>query len=362
MESIYTDITNPASLSGVKRLHDAVKNQGITNTAVKSFLEGEKSYTLHKVGRKRFRRRKYFTSAPGIVISADTAYMLQYTKSNDGCKYLIVFIDMYSRFLTVFPAKSLSTKDIIPILESFFTNSIHSYRKFYSDEGVEFCSKSAHKVYTRFGVGWYTTYSKEIKSGIVERVIKTLKNKISKYITLNNSERYIDVLDTIVETYNKTPHQGLSMRTPLDVHMMHNTRDLLRLSKILYKSKPSARPSSFSSELPEGKAVRLQSAKISQNPFAKSYFIQNTEEIFEISAVNRDHSPTTYNIRDLEGNEVKGVFYREELIPVTNTGLYDVEIIRSKKVGGKKKYLVKYIHYPTCDAQWLDEQTLTLKE
>ena len=54
------------------------------------------------------------------------------------------------------------------------------------------------------------------KSVIAERFIRTLKNKISKYMTSISKNVYIDKLDDIVNKYNNTYHRTIRMK-PVDV-------------------------------------------------------------------------------------------------------------------------------------------------
>ena len=56
----------------------------------------------------------------------------------------------------------------------------------------------------------------EGKSVIAERFIRTLKNKIYKYMTSISKNVYIDKLDDIVNEYNNTYHRTIKMK-PVDV-------------------------------------------------------------------------------------------------------------------------------------------------
>ena len=49
----------------------------------------------------------------------------------------------------------------------------------------------------------YSTHNQE-KSVVSERFIRTLRNKIYKYMTLISKNVYIDELDDIVNKYNNT--------------------------------------------------------------------------------------------------------------------------------------------------------------
>ena len=53
----------------------------------------------------------------------------------------------------------------------------------------------------------------EGKSVIAERFIRTLKNKIYKYMMAISKNAYIDKLDDIVNEYNNTYHKAIKMKS-----------------------------------------------------------------------------------------------------------------------------------------------------
>ena len=61
----------------------------------------------------------------------------------------------------------------------------------------------------------YSTHN-EGKSVVAERFIKTLKNKIYKYMTSISKNVYIEKLNDIVNEYNNTYHTTIKMK-PIDV-------------------------------------------------------------------------------------------------------------------------------------------------
>ena len=60
----------------------------------------------------------------------------------------------------------------------------------------------------------------EGKSVVAERFIRTLKNKIYKYMTAISKNAYIDKLDDIVNEYNNTYHRTIKMK-PVDLKIIH---------------------------------------------------------------------------------------------------------------------------------------------
>ena len=61
----------------------------------------------------------------------------------------------------------------------------------------------------------YSTHNKG-KSVVSEIFIRTLKNKICKYMTSVSKNVYIDQLDDIINEYNNTYHSTIKMK-PVDV-------------------------------------------------------------------------------------------------------------------------------------------------
>ena len=61
----------------------------------------------------------------------------------------------------------------------------------------------------------YSTYN-EGKSVVVERFIRTLKDKLYKHMTATGKNVYYDVLDDVVNEYNNTKHNTIKMK-PIDV-------------------------------------------------------------------------------------------------------------------------------------------------
>ena len=63
----------------------------------------------------------------------------------------------------------------------------------------------------RNAIEMYSTHNGE-KSVVAERFIRTLKNKIYKYMTAIPKNVYIDKLDDIVNKYNNAYHSTIKMK------------------------------------------------------------------------------------------------------------------------------------------------------
>ena len=151
----------------------------------------------------------------------------------------------------------------------------------------------------------------EGKSVVAERVIRTIKTKIYKYMTSISKNVYIDKLDDIVNEYNNTYHRTIKMK-PVDVK--DNTY-------IDFKKEVNDKDPKFK----VGDHVRISKYK---NIFAKGYTPNWSEEIFVIKKV-KNTAPWTYVINDLNGDEIIGTFYEKEL-QKTNQQKFRIEKVIKK--------------------------------
>ena len=109
----------------------------------------------------------------------------------------------------------------------------------------------------------------EGKSVVAERFIKTLKNKICKYMTSRSKNVYIDKLDDIVDEYNdNTYHRTIKMK-PIGV----KDNMYIDFEKEVNNGDPKFRIGDY---------VRISKYK---NIFAKGYMPNRSEEVFIISKI-----------------------------------------------------------------------------
>ena len=135
----------------------------------------------------------------------------------------------------------------------------------------------------------------EGKSVVAERFIRTLKNKIYKYMTLILKNMYIDKLDDIVNEYNNTYYRKIKMK-PVDVKDNTYIDFIKEVNEKSLKFKVDDH-------------LRISKYK---NIFTKGYTPNWLEEVFVIKNVENT-VPWTYVISNLNGDEIIGAFHNKEL-------------------------------------------------
>ena len=114
----------------------------------------------------------------------------------------------------------------------------------------------------------------------------------------------------------------------------------------------------ITSNLDIGQYVRIADEN-RNSVFRRGYTVQNTIEIFRIKKIDKKEKPIAYYLEDLHGEDIKGIFYREELVPSHLPDFFYIDIIKSKTVSGRKKYLVRWRGYPVSFNSWIDQDQIT---
>ena len=248
---------------------------------------------LHKPIIRKFNKRKVYLQFKDNIWGVDLADMQSLSRKNKGIKYLLCAIDLYSKYTFVIPLKDKKGISIVNAFNKIIKQSNKKPNKIRVDQGGEFYNNVFEKWLSDNDMNMYSTYN-EGKSVVAERFIRTLKNKLYKHMTATGKNVYYDVLDDVVNKYNNTKHSTIKME-PIDV----------KNNKRVYIDEHNEKDSRFQ----VGDRVRVSKFK---NIFAKGYTPNWSTEIFIVDKIN-DTVPYTYNLKDLNDEEIIGSFYDKEL-------------------------------------------------
>ena len=300
------------------------------------------------------------------IWAADLADMTALSKENEGYRFLLFVIDTFSKYGWIIPLKNKAGKTVTDAFKSIISENGKLKRrpeKLWTDKGTEFYNKDFEDLLKSYSTEneeksysteneekstenkerLYSTENEE-KSSIVERWIRTMKEKIWKYFMDNNTYTYIDVLPDLVEDYNNTVHSSIKM-TPVEASQEENE---LTVWRNLYPDRYKI--NRLTPKFSVGDEVRISKKK---KTFEKGYTARWTEEIFTIKEI-RNTNPITYKLEDLQGEEIKGTFYEPEL-QKTQQQIYRIEKVIEKKKG---KSLVKWKGYSKKFNSWVDNEDL----
>ena len=218
LAKVYYDPKRSGGFGGVNRLYDDVKKEGkfnISRSKIKEWLMRQDTYTLHKPIRRNFKRNRVIVGGIDQQWQMDLADMQSMQKFNDGYRYLLVCIDVFSKYAWVVPLKNKTGPSLVEALKIILTSG-RKPEKIITDQGTEFFNKHFKALLKDEDIELYNTYN-ETKASIAERtLIRTLKTRMWRYFTAKKTMQYIDILPDLVYSYNHTVHRSMKMR-PTDV-------------------------------------------------------------------------------------------------------------------------------------------------
>src|SRR3981189_799605 len=162
LRQIYYNPEHPAAYGGVSAL---VRASGLSEAVVKDWLKGQSSYSLHKPARKRYSTRHYITSGINHQWEADLVDMQAYARAN--------------------AVKSKTTRDMVGAFTTIFDSE--KPIKLQTDQGLEFESREMQRFFHDNDVEQFSVKS-QFKAAMVERFNRTLKTKMWRFFTHNNTQ------------------------------------------------------------------------------------------------------------------------------------------------------------------------------
>jgi transposase InsO family protein len=358
----YENPALPGSYAGATAFIREVKkkDKDIDSARVKSWLQSQDGYTLHKPTRKLFKRNRTIVNGIDDTFQVDLVDVSNLAESNDGFKFILSAIDVFSKYAWAIPLKNKSAAIVNIAIKSIF-DSGRIPKRIHTDQGKEFLNKTIAETLKKHNIKLYTLNS-EMKASIVERFNRTLREKMWRYFSHNVTYRYIDILQDLLKNYNGSFHRSIKT-SPSSVSKNNEAS----VWKTLYgHNKNDFSNESINFKFQAGDHVRISTSK---NTFEKGYSPNWSREIF---IIHERHArvPPVYSIKDTHETEptiLDGVFYEQQLqkINVPADKIYYIkEVVKERKTkSNQKESLVKWLGYPDKFNSWINNNTFvnTLK-
>ena len=115
LSKVYYSESKPAAYQGAQKIKLVLKGDGndkIGIHKIRKWLQNQDDYSLQKPVRRRFQRARVVVSEPKEQLDIDLADMQSLNKDNDGIRFLLVAVDLFSRFAWVVPLKDKTGKEV----------------------------------------------------------------------------------------------------------------------------------------------------------------------------------------------------------------------------------------------------------
>lgn len=217
LEKIYTD---PATgFIGREQLYQKAKEirKSISRKDVNDFFESHTTTQLHHQIPKP-------TNMPILgnvgFYQGDLIFYPKYKNQNRGYVGAFIAVGINSRYAYGYLFKSKFSNEINAILKRFINQARKDNRPIMAletDNGSEFMNKEARKIFVENGINHITfDVGNHRALGKIDRFSRTIKSKIGRYMTENNTTKWYDVFERLIQNYNNTYNSAIGMK-PKDV-------------------------------------------------------------------------------------------------------------------------------------------------
>ena len=303
------------------------------------FTMEDLSEELNKPVINKFERKKIIVNHIDEIHSCDLVDMVKYSKVNRGYKYIFTNIDIFSKYAFGFLIKSKKISDIKLCFEKIFKERKPKY--IWSDQESSFFSKEMLKFFEDNNVKIYHTYS-NLKAVVIERFNRSLRELMMKEFVKNNNTVWYNILPELIKKYNNRYHNTIKMK-PINV----NKTNEKHIKNTVYNYNITNKKPKF--KINDIVRISLKRRELFDKPTGN---IKWSEELFKIFKINKSNV-ITYQLKDMNNEIIKGIFYEKELQLTKNTtGEYIIEKVLKTK---RNKIYVKWRNYDSSFNSWVNK-------
>ena len=167
---------------------------------------------LYKPIIREFEKWKVHPSFTDNIWGPDLADIPLLSKFKKRDSFLLCAIDIYGKYAWVIPLKNKKSITIDNDFKKILVEPGHKANKIWVDKGSEFQNKSIKSWLEKNDIEMHSAHNEE--KSVAEKFIRTLMNKIYKYMTSVSKNGYINKLDDIANIRCVT-NEGRGGRSPL---------------------------------------------------------------------------------------------------------------------------------------------------
>ena len=119
----YYNPSSPGAFSGLEKFYKIIREEGkfqLNKKDVERWLQGQDTYTVHRPVRRKFKRNRVIVSHIDSQWDGDLMDMSSLAKYNNHYRYILLLIDIFSRFVWAVPLKNKSAIEVVKGLKRVF--------------------------------------------------------------------------------------------------------------------------------------------------------------------------------------------------------------------------------------------------
>ena len=303
LRRMYLNKRNKASFTGAKSFYDTLP-QSLKDLKYKNVLkalQGIKAYAQNRPAPRRFKRRKVIVHGIDAQWAIDLISLPRLAPFNNSYKYIFMCIDVFSKFLWAVPMKTKTAEESLKVIKNILRKSGRQPNKLQCDRGTEF--KSVFKRYCEsLGISIFHVES-ELKACIVERVNRTILERLWRYMQHKDTFTWYKVLPDMIRNYNASKHHS-TLFAPKDVNEL-NSMDVWMNLYGKHELKAIGKPKF---NVQDTVLISIYKNKFVEKGYDKKFH----DQVYTVDRISNSN-PRMYYLKDSQGNPLGGGWYDREL-------------------------------------------------
>ena len=173
-------------------------------------MKAQPTCTLYKQARKVYPTRHYVVNDIDERWQADLADVTLIADKNQGHRFILTVIDIFSRYAWARPLKSKRGEEVAAAFKDIFREG-RIPKRVQTDQGKEFENRHVRELFDEHKIELFSVKS-AYKAAIVERFNRTLKHKVWRYFTSANTHKWTNILQDAVTSYNQSLHRSIGYK------------------------------------------------------------------------------------------------------------------------------------------------------
>ena len=279
LEKYYKKFNFPAASTFLKQL----KNEGVkvTKKEVDDFIKSrtEQQQTKIQVEKKKDLGRivAYY---PLSLIQMDIFDLAKYYRDNQGYKYILCIIDVYSRKVWCYKMKNKDNNNVFESFNKFMTDS--NLKKYtptilMSDNDSTFINEKFQQILQSNKIIHQSNVVGDHHAlGLIDSFARTLKKTFTRIFLQNDSTNWTSHINEVVDNFNDMPNSAIDNIKPNDAFLEKNHRKIydINYEKSLYNNGKS--------DIEVNDKVRIKLT----GTFRKGTEAKYTDDVYTVKKVN----------------------------------------------------------------------------
>lgn len=332
----------------------------LSRNDIENVLSEIENYTLHREFHSQKRNPSY-SHYKRYQFQCDLVDVRHLAEFNDGINYLLTVIDTFTRYAFVRPLKTKTGKEVTKAFLSVLNEASEDPKLVVFDRGTEFYNQDFIALCNERNIKLFSPDS-SIHGAFIERFNRTLQSLVYKFMTENETNRYLDyidkqgikrpVLQSLVISYNTRIHRMIGT-SPFNAEHDENSHMEIRKKMSTYYQKIKPKKPKFNI----GDTVRVMKLK---GKFDRGYNERAAKEIFKIHGIKTNLKIPMYILSNYRGNEIiKGNFYQHELVKVSGDIFRIEKVLKRRTYRGKKQIYVKWKGFDDSFNEWINANQIS---